>query len=139
MNRQERLDFETKNYNPLTDPNYMSLQMLSYFMDQLKSLEHRYLAKEQEISTSTLELPQIEADHVDRGTREEYNFEQFSFQDHEDSVLKEVQAALKRIEEGNYGYCEETGQEIGVKRLQAIPYARYCVEVQSQKEQAANR
>lgn len=49
-------------------------------------------------------------------------------------TLKNVEHALERLEEGTYGICEECGQEIGEKRLQAIPFAQYCVGCQREKE-----
>lgn len=49
---------------------------------------------------------------------------------------REIDAAFRRIEEGEYGYCEETGEEIGLPRLRANPLARYTIEVQSRREHA---
>ena len=49
-------------------------------------------------------------------------------------ILKNVEHALDRLEEGTYGICEECGKEVGEKRLQAIPFARYCVNCQKEKE-----
>lgn len=126
-------------YDPLKDPLYMSPQMLNYFNDKLRNFEHQILHKEQDISFNMMGSPNVEVDHVDRGVIEEYNFNQFSFQEHEDLLLKEVQEALRRIERGTYGYCQETGEPIGVKRLELIPYARYCIEVQSEKERNVRR
>lgn len=126
-------------YNPLNDKTYMSPQMLCYFTDKLKNLQHQILQKEREISNSIMDDSLREPDHVDRGIKEEYNFNQFSFQAHEDELLKEIDQALKRIEEGTYGYCQETGEEIGIKRLELIPYTKYSVKVQAQKEEEAKR
>lgn len=50
---------------------------------------------------------------------------------------REIDAAIRRIEEGEYGYCEETGEEIGLERLRANPLARFILEVQDRREQAA--
>lgn len=50
------------------------------------------------------------------------------------STLKNVEHALERLEDGSYGTCEECGLEIGEKRLKAMPFARYCVDCQRQKE-----
>jgi len=50
------------------------------------------------------------------------------------NTLRNVEHALERLEEGTYGTCEECGLEIGEKRLKAIPFARYCVDCQKEKE-----
>lgn len=122
-------------YNPLSDPVYMSPQMVSYFTEKLKRLHVQLLQSEHAVSLSILNNPSKEPDHVDQGIIEEYRFNEFAFQDQEDYLRKEVQEALNRIEDGTYGFCQETGEPIGVKRLELVPYARYSIEVQSQKEQ----
>lgn len=48
--------------------------------------------------------------------------------------LRNINEALRRLEEGTYGYCEECGREIGIKRLKVLPFARYCVECQGRLE-----
>jgi RNA polymerase-binding protein DksA len=66
------------------------------------------------------------------------NFEQeftLSLLENEEEVLNEVQGALRRIQTGTYGTCEECGKEIPRERLQAIPYTRYCVECARKLEQ----
>jgi DnaK suppressor protein len=50
--------------------------------------------------------------------------------------LKKIDSALARIDDGNYGYCEETGDEIGLRRLEARPVATLCVEAQERRELA---
>jgi len=50
--------------------------------------------------------------------------------------LRNIEDALERLEEGTYGYCEECGKPIGVKRLKALPFTRYCIKCQEMKEKA---
>lgn len=121
-------------YNPLADKVYMSPPMIGFFIDILKKLQHQVLQKEDDISNSIITSSIQEPDFLDRGIVEEHTFTQVSFQAYEQGLLQEIREALRRIDLGDYGYCQETGKEIGVKRLMAIPYTRYCVEVQSQKE-----
>jgi DnaK suppressor protein len=122
-------------YNPLADPVYMSPAMLAYFEEKLMAL----LAKLKKQSSDTLlhALPNItrESDYIDQGTNEELRQHQSIFQEHEDRLRHQIEAALKRIGDGSYGYCEETGEPIGVRRLEAVPQTRYCVKVQQEKEQ----
>jgi DnaK suppressor protein len=126
-------------YDPLNDSEYMSKQMLNYFKDKLERMDKEILKKEASISLSLVDDPNREPDHVDQGTNEEIHIADFSLQEHEDQLRQEVELALKRIKEGTYGYCEETGEAIGVKRLLAVPYARYCLKVQEHKEQERKR
>lgn len=126
---------QDKGYDLSKDSIYMSPQMLSYFTDKLKNLQHHILQREHDISFSMINNPTHEPDSVDQGIMEEYNFNQFSFQEQQDHLLKEIQDALRRIENGTYGYCQETQETIGIERLEAVPYARYCAEAQSRREQ----
>ena len=58
----------------------------------------------------------------------------FEVSDNEHRLLEEVEAALRRMEKGTYGYCEANGERIAVARLKAIPYARYCINCQARFE-----
>ncbi|MBM3633652.1 MAG: TraR/DksA family transcriptional regulator [Alphaproteobacteria bacterium] len=121
-------------YDPFNDPEYMSEQMLCYFKDKLEKMHKQVLAKEEAISLSLTEAPNREPDPVDQGTNEGLHNRDFMFQEHEDQVRHEIELGLERINEGIYGYCEETGEPIGVKRLLAVPYTRYCFKAQDFKE-----
>lgn len=126
-------------YDPLNDPGYMSEQMLDYFKNRLEKMDKEISKKEESISLSLIDDPNREPDHVDQGANEGIHIADFNLQEHEDQLRHEVGLALKRINEGTYGYCEETGEAIGVKRLLAVPYARYCLKVQKHKEQERKR
>ena len=73
-------------------------------------------------------------DPADRATIEEEHALELRTRDRERKLLKKVQAALKRIEDGEYGYCEETGDPIGVARLMARPTATLSLEAQQRRE-----
>jgi len=124
-------------YDPLNDSEYMSDKMVAYFKDRLTQMSVNLFNKEKSISLSMVDSPNREPDHVDQGINEELLNQDFTLQEHEDKLRHEVEAALERIDDGTYGYCEETDMPIGVPRLLAAPYARYCLEVQEQKEQLA--
>lgn len=126
-------------YDLLNDPEYMSVQMLLYFKDKLMQMHNEMLEREKMISLSLLDAPSQEPDLVDRGANEELHIEPFSYLEHEDQLRHEVESALQRMNEGTYGYCEETGEPIGVKRLLAVPYARYSLKVQKYKEDQNKR
>ena len=73
-------------------------------------------------------------DPADRATIEEVHALELRTRDRERKLLKKVQAAIKRIDDGDYGYCEETGDPIGVARLMARPTATLSLEAQQRRE-----
>lgn len=75
-------------------------------------------------------------DPNDRATQESEFGLELRTRDRERKLLRKINSALTRIEEGTYGFCEETGEEIGLKRLEARPVATLCVEAQERRELA---
>ncbi|KAA0209375.1 MAG: RNA polymerase-binding protein DksA [Proteobacteria bacterium] len=75
-------------------------------------------------------------DPNDRATQESEFGLELRTRDRERKLLKKIDSALSRIEDGTYGYCEETGEEIGLKRLEARPVATLSVEAQERREVA---
>ena len=75
-------------------------------------------------------------DPNDRATQESEFGLELRTRDRERKLLKKISSALVRIEEGDYGYCDETGEEIGLKRLQARPVATLSLEAQERREKA---
>ena len=73
-------------------------------------------------------------DPADRATIEEEHALELRTRDRERKLLKKVQAAIERIDDGDYGYCEETGDPIGVARLMARPTATLSLEAQQRRE-----
>ncbi len=92
-----------------------------------------------QILLSLMEAPNREPDPVDQGTNEALHNQEFGFQEYEDRLCHEVEAALQRIKNGTYGYCEETGRPVGVRRLLAVPYTRHSIEVQEHKDRERKR
>lgn len=76
---------------------------------------------------------------ADMGTHEYEEEMALRLMDNAERILTEVSAALERMEKGKFGVCEDCHKKIVAKRLQAIPYARYCVVCESQRELAAAR
>jgi DnaK suppressor protein len=77
---------------------------------------------------------EAEADPNDRATIEEENAIELRIRDRERKMLPRVEAALQRIEAGAYGFCEETGDPIGLRRLLARPTTAYSIEAQERHE-----
>lgn len=121
-------------YNPLKDDIYMSPNMLLYFQNKLENMRQEILSKEHDIFLSLIGNPNKEPDFVDQAVTEELIYDDFMFQEHENKLLKEIDDSLTLIQQGCYGYCQETGEPIGVQRLESVPTTKYSLEVQAEKE-----
>jgi DnaK suppressor protein len=123
-------------YDPLKDPNYMSPDMLCYFKGKLTKLLED--VEQEEDFTSLHQEEQnrhiVSGDYADLGKEDEEQSQAMQFLGYEEKLKHEAEHALDRIEMGTYGYCEETQEPIGVKRLMAFPVARYTARVQQGKE-----
>ena len=123
-----------KNYKPSEDEEYMSPMQLEYFKHKL--LNWKKELKEE--STETVEYLKHEnwnePDINDRASVEaEASFE-LRTRDRYRKLIDKIDAALSRIEKGAYGYCEETNEPIGLKRLEARPIATLSIEAQERHE-----
>ena len=125
----------SKNYKPTQKEKFMNSKMKEYF--RLKLIEWKNeLLKESSQTLSNLQKDENTAkpDITDRATEEiERSFE-LRTRDRERKLINKIETALKRIETGNYGYCEETGEPIGIKRLEARPVATLSIEAQEMHE-----
>ena len=121
----------SKNYRPTIKEKFMNSKMKEYFRLKLINWK-KDLLKE---SSQTLKKLQKEEnspkpDLTDRATEEiERSFE-LKTRDRERKLINKINEALKRINDGSYGYCEETGEPIGIKRLEARPVATLSLEAQ---------
>lgn len=100
----------------------MSETMLSYFRQKLIAWKKEL--QQHSHRPSPLTTPTYEPDSVARGMIEQLCYPEFSVQEYEGECRQEIDKALERIDEGTYGYCEHTGEPIGIKRLEAYPTAR---------------
>ena len=125
----------SKNYKPTQKEKFMNSKMKEYF--RLKLIEWKNeLLKESSQTLSNLQKDENTAkpDITDRATEEiERSFE-LRTRDRERKLINKIETALKRIETGSYGYCEETGEPIGIKRLEARPVATLSIEAQEMHE-----
>lgn len=125
----------SSNYDPRKDNEYMSSNMLRFFKNKLEEMHKEIVVKENAISHSIVDQPNISPDILDKGAVEESLFNDFMLQEHDDRLRHEVEEALERINKGTYGYCLETNEAIGVDRLLSVPTAKYTMDVQKAKEQ----
>jgi len=112
---------------------YMSPPQLEFFRARLEGERKRLL----ECARRTLEQMQevaAEPDFNDRASREEKFLLEFRVRDRERNLLKKIERALQCIENGTYGWCQKTGEPVGIPRLLARPAANLCIEAQERHE-----
>ncbi|MGE5161232.1 MAG: RNA polymerase-binding protein DksA [Betaproteobacteria bacterium] len=117
----------------MADSDYMNEQQLGFFRHRLQQMERELLQNAGE-TTEHLRETVIVPDPADRATIEEEHALELRTRDRERKLLKKVQQALARIDSGDYGYCEETGEPIGIPRLLARPTATLSLEAQQRRE-----
>jgi DnaK suppressor protein len=117
----------------MPDSAYMNEQQLAFFKHRLQQMEQELLQNADE-TTEHLRETVIVPDPADRATIEEEHALELRTRDRERKLLKKVQQSLSRIEAGDYGYCEETGDPIGIPRLLARPTATLSLEAQQRRE-----
>ena len=117
----------------MSDKDYMNDKQLEFFRNRLTEMEAE-LRHNAGQTTENLRESTVVPDPADRATIEEEHALELRTRDRERKLLKKVQAAINRIDEGEYGYCEETGEPIGVRRLLARPTATLSLEAQERRE-----
>ncbi len=121
-------------YKPSEDEEYMNEMQLEYFRRKLENWKKSLL----EQSVDTLEdLRQgglNQPDDIDRASLETDKALDLRTKDRARKLIGKIDEALKRIEDGEYGYCEETGEPIGIERLEARPVATLCLDAQERHE-----
>jgi len=117
----------------MSDKDYMNEAQLEFFRARLLAMKEDILANARETGEH-LKENEVFADPNDRATVEEENMLEQRVRDRERKLLKKIDSALRRIEAGEYGYCLETGEPIGVPRLLARPTAELSIEAQEKHE-----
>ena len=120
-----------KNYKPTQKERFMNAKMKEYFRLKLKNWKNELLKESsQTLTNMQKEENTAKPDITDRASEEiERSFE-LRTRDRERKLINKIESALKKIKEGSYGYCEETGEPIGIKRLEARPVATLSLEAQ---------
>jgi DnaK suppressor protein len=123
-------------YQPKRGEDYMSDAQLEHFREILSAWKRELMYE----VDRTVHHMQDEAanfpDPNDRATQESEFGLELRTRDRERKLLRKIESALARIDDGSYGFCEETGEEIGLKRLEARPVATLCLEAQERRELA---
>lgn len=117
----------------MPESDYMNEAQLEFFRHRLREVERELMANADE-TTEHLRETVIVPDPADRATIEEEHALELRTRDRERKLLKKVKASLMRIDSGEYGWCEETGEPIGIPRLLARPTATLSLEAQERRE-----
>ena len=131
-------EYRFDEYQPTEDEVYMCRNHREYFKQKLLVRRHQLLAMSKLFLVDLKENGIKAADILDQSSRHTEMFIDFSSSERQQKILHDIDLALVRIETGEYGYCDITGEEIGLKRLQVQPLATRCVEAQKMFERAMN-
>ncbi len=113
---------------------YMGKQQLAHFHQILSNWKHDLMMEVDRTVTHMKDEAANFPDPNDRATQEEEFSLELRTRDRERKLIRKIDEALKRVEDGSYGYCLETGEEIGIKRLEARPVATLSLEAQERRE-----
>ena len=126
--------FGMKPYKLRVKEKYMSKRQLNHFKKILKSWKEQ-LEKEAEKTVNHMQKDSNSlADPNDRATQESEFGLELRTRDRERKLIRKIQSSLIKIDDGTFGYCEETGEEIGLQRLEARPVASLTLEAQERRE-----
>jgi DnaK suppressor protein len=123
-----------KGYQPSVKEEYMNPEQLEYFRQKLTVWRDELVEESREtISNLQSEVRDV-GDEAERATRETENSLELRTRDRYRKLINKINKTLTRLDEGDYGYCEETGEEIGLLRLEARPIATLCLDAQERWE-----
>lgn len=123
-----------KGYHPNGKEEYMSPRQLAYFRQKLKDWRDQLVEESRQTMENLREEVRDVGDDAERATRETENSLELRTRDRYRKLISKIEKALRKIEEGRYGYCEETDEEIGLERLEARPIATLSLDAQERRE-----
>ena len=129
----------SKNYKPTQKEKFMNAKMKEYFKQKLLSWKNELLKESSQTLNNLQSDNEAKPDITDRASEEIDRSFELRTRDRERKLINKINSALQRIEDGSYGYCEETGEPIGLKRLEARPVATLSLEAQEMHERAEKR
>ncbi|MGQ0798761.1 MAG: RNA polymerase-binding protein DksA [Pseudomarimonas sp.] len=121
-------------YRPDPSEEFMNPFQLEYFRNKLMAWREELVEESKQTIDNLRDEVRDVGDEAERATRETENSLELRTRDRYRKLISKIDKALKRIEDGSYGYCEETGEEIGVERLEARPIATLCLDAQERWE-----
>ena len=133
MSYKTNAALEKVDYTQQVNEDFMTPQQLEYFKTKLINWRDQILQDCSETMSNMLDN-QVESDVIDAASKEADYKLTLRARNREFKLLKKIDEAIGRIENGTYGYCEETGEPIGIKRLEARPIATLSIEAQERHE-----
>ena len=124
----------TLEYRPTDDEPFMNPRQREYFRQKLERWKEEILRESRETLENLQEESQNHPDMADRASSESDRSLELRTRDRQRKLISKIDAALKRLDDGTYGYCEETGDPIGIARLDARPIATLSLEAQEMHE-----
>ena len=128
-----------KKYKPTQKEKFMNAKMKEYFRQKLINWKNELLKESSQTLNNLQSDNEAKPDMTDRASEEIDRSFELRTRDRERKLINKINAALQRIEDGSYGYCEESGEPIGLKRLEARPVATLSLEAQEMHEKAEKR
>ena len=129
----------SKIYKPTQKEKFMNAKMKEYFRQKLVSWKNDLLKESSQTLSNLQNENEAKPDITDRASEEIDRSFELRTRDRERKLINKIDAALQRIEDGSYGYCDETGDPISIKRLEARPVATLSLEAQEMHEKAEKR
>ncbi|MCW2315429.1 transcriptional regulator, TraR/DksA family [Rhodoblastus acidophilus] len=127
-------DIAAENYRPSDDEPFMNDRQKEYFRRKLLKWKDEILQEARETLAALQAESENHADIADRASSETDRAIELRARDRQRKLISKIDAALTRIDDGSYGYCEETGDPISLKRLDARPIATLSIEAQERHE-----
>ncbi|MFK7957972.1 MAG: RNA polymerase-binding protein DksA [Lysobacterales bacterium] len=123
-----------KNYKPVAKEEYMGERQQEYFRQKLLTWRQELIDESQQTIDHLRSEVRDVGDEAERATRETENSLELRTRDRYRKLISKIEQALRRIDDGSYGYCEETDEEIGIQRLEARPIATLSLDAQERWE-----
>lgn len=123
-----------KEYRPSEDEEFMNERQLEYFKQKLLNWKEDILRESRETLSHLQTETENHPDLADRASSETDRALELRTRDRQRKLIAKIDEAMRRIEDGSYGYCEETGEPIGIARLDARPIATLSLEAQERHE-----
>ena len=121
-------------YKPSADEEYMNDMQLEYFRQKLLNWKKSQRGQSKDTLDELRQGGLNQPDQIDRASLESDKALELRTRDRARKLISKIDEALKRIEDGVYGYCEETGEPIGIERLEVRPVATLSIEAQERHE-----
>ncbi len=127
-------ELDLKGYKPSDKEDFMNARQKAYFRKKLEDWKDDILAGAKTTISNLQAQSNNHPDLVDRASSESAKALELRTRDRQRKLISKIEAAIRRIDEGTYGYCDDTGEPIGLRRLEARPTATLSLEAQERHE-----